>query len=302
MGDNVRSVSAIKQVMYNKALASKKRVNEVLGRQYSTIFLTANVVDPVQAGATAGQAYAVFQKGDEHIFFGYGYGDSSIDDGFGNKFRATRAETSIEYAYRLNPMTMMCIERIFVKAGKPRVKYANPVSEDITDPVVTAVYTGAIDSSSKVPADLHDPFGIVLPKELTLGPQTLHQAALEAVRDVASLEFTLGSGGRSSRRLGTLRLFDSGGEESYLKAFGGNDSGFGMQLPEGILWDTENQPEGRVGFLFRMERPAVLPLTLTTGVLDDDEVTNTLQPTQIVLPITLVVEGTELNYGEEHNR
>jgi hypothetical protein len=261
--------------------------------EYSTVYLTGTVVDPIPGTAT--QAFVKIARASTQTFFSYGLnGDQSLKDGFGNAFKPDRCHTSIDQAYRLAPKTKMAVEWFTILPGKIAPRFAS--SQSTADTAVIAAFGGTLNGN--FPVELHDPFSVMLPKELTVGPQSLHNAVMEALRGVTYVEQVWGSGTSGTNPIGPMRLIPTGDTEAYVNTFGDGAAQSVYRLDEGLLWDAETERDGRIGFKITTERDIILPITANAQVIGS---ATKVTPTIISIPLTMVVGGLQVTFGDMVN-
>lgn len=270
-----------------------------LAREHSEIWITLNVVNTYPAG-TNNFGIAQILPGDLCEFFSYGQGDGVQNDGFGNQYRPTDVDTSIEQALRQDPRTRLPIHTLILLPGHVRPRYNRDalIALGITDPIVLATLTGTIDTLTRQPADMNDVTGTLIPPEFEVGGAWRHDVIWEGLRNNCHLRYQQGNGGRNERKLGIGRFFPTGGLDTYVKEFGIGNPGY--ELPEGLLWDLETEVEGRISFKLRSERAVSFPFHLTSGGVSGTG-QNLLVPDKLAVSLRLLAIGPRLSSGEAFN-
>lgn len=271
-----------------------------LAREHSEFWITADVVNTYPTGVN-NLAIAQILPQDLAEFFSYGQGDGVQNDGFGNTYRPTRVDTSIEQALRQDPRTRLPIHTLILLPGHVRPMYNRTqlINIGITDPVVLACLTGTIDTTTKQPAEMNDVTGSLIPPEFSVGGPWRHDVFWEGLRNVCHMLYRQGNGGRNERKLGIGRFFSTGNLDTYVKAFGLADEGY--CLPEGLLWDLETEVEGRISFLLRSERAINYPFHLVNGGFGQSTQSEPLVPEKLAFSLRLLAIGPRLSSGEAFN-
>lgn len=303
-GETIPFVPTAAQVASEKTARDAKntgggRMATWLTREHSEVWITANVINRYPAGVN-NFAVAQIMPGDLAQFFSYGQGDGTQNDGFGNPYRPTRVDTSIEQAMRQDPRTRLPIRTLILLPGHVRVRYPAQQLQalGITDPVLLACLTGTIDANTRQPAEINDVTGTLIPPQFAVGGPWRHDVIWEGLRNVCHMTYRQGNGGRNERKLGIGRFFSTGNLDTYVKAFGLADPGY--DVPEGLLWDLETETEGRISFLLRSERAIHFPFQLVTGGVEGTGA-EPIFPDQIAFSLRLVAIGPRLSSGEAFN-
>lgn len=303
-GQIIPMVPTAAQVAADKTAKDAKstgggRMATWLAREHSEIWITMDVVDRYPAGVGS-FGIAQILPGDLCEFFSYGQGDGVQNDGFGNQYRPTDVDTSIEQALRQDPRTRLPINTLVLLPGhvRPRYDRAQLIALGITNAVTLAWLTGTIDTLTKQPADGDDVTGTLIPPQFAVGGPWRHDVFWEGLRNNCHLRYQQGNGGRNERKLGLGRFFPTGNLDTYVKSFGTADCGY--ELPEGLLWDLETEVEGRISFKLRSERAVMFPFQLATG-----GVTGTgaepLFPDKLAVSLRILAIGPRLSSGEAFN-
>lgn len=303
-GQIIPMVPTAAQVAADKTAKDAKnsgggRMATWLAREHSEIWITMNVVNVYPAG-TNNFAVAQILPGDLCEFFSYGQGDGVQNDGFGNQYRPTDVDTSIEQALRQDPRTRLPIHTLILLPGHVRPRYNREalVALGITDQVLLACLTGTIDTMTKQPADINDVTGTLIPPQFSVGGPWRHDVFWEGLRNNCHVRYQQGNGGRNERKLGIGRFFSTGNLDTYVKSFGLADPGY--DLPEGLLWDLETEVEGRISFKLRSERAINFPFALTNGGVAGTG-QNFLVPDKLAVSLRMVAIGPRLSSGEAFN-
>lgn len=303
-GDIIPMVPTAAQVAADKTANDARstgggRMSTWLAREHSEIWITLDVVNQYPVGV-GNFAIAQIPPGDLCQFFSYGQGDGVQNDGFGNQYRPTRVDTSIEQALRQDPRTRLPIHTLVLLPGHVRPMYdrAQLLALGITDPILLACLTGTIDTQTKQPAEINDVTGTLIPPQFSVGGPWRHDVIWEGLRNVCHMLYRQGNGGRNERKLGIGRFFSTGNLDTYVKAFGLADPGY--DLPEGLLWDLETEVEGRISFLLRSERAINFPFQLVNGGAPGTE-GNFLVPSKLAVSLRLLAIGPRLSSGEAFN-
>jgi len=303
-GQIIPMVPTAAQVAADKTAKDAKatgggRMATWLAREHSEIWINMQVVDRYPAGVGS-FGIAQILPGDLCEFFSYGQGDGVQNDGFGNQYRPTDVDTSIEQALRQDPRTRLPIGTLLLLPGHVRPRYSRDqlIALGITNAVTLAWLTGTIDTLTRQPADGDDVTGTLIPPQFAVGGPWRHDVFWEGLRNNCHLRYQQGNGGRNERKLGLGRFFSTGNIDTYVKSFGTADCGY--ELPEGLLWDLETEVEGRISFKLRSERAVNFPFQLATG-----GVTGTgaepLFPDALAVSLRIVAIGPRLSSGEAFN-
>lgn len=303
-GEVIPFVPTAAQVASEKTARDAKvsgggRMATWLTREHSEVWITANVVARYPVGVN-NFAVAQIMPTDLAQFFSYGQGDGVQNDGFGNTYKPTRVDTSIEQAMRQDPRTRLPIRTLLLLPGRVRPRYplAQLLALGITDPVLLACLTGTIDPTTRQPAEINDVTGTLIPPQFQVGGPWRHDVFWEGLRNVSHMTYRQGNGGRNERKLGIGRFFSTGNLDTYVKAFGLADPGY--DVPEGLLWDLETETEGRISFLLRSERAIHYPFQLATGGVEGTSA-EPLFPDKLSFSLRLVAIGPRLSSGEAFN-
>lgn len=278
-----------------KRQANGERVHVYYKKHWSTVFVTAEVVDAIKVGqGDFVQAYLSIPCKEWNMAFSYSLSDCCEGDESNTpEWKPSRLETDLNTPFALDPQRKMAVERILAYPLNPRPAYdpAAIAALGIEDKLVVAALTGGLDPMCKRPVEFSDPLAIAMSPELTIGPKTFYHAFMDLIRQIGYVEHCIGSANRRGRDLGPLSGFGSGGGP-FLRTFPQIE----CEVPEGILWDEETKKEGRFGLLFSTERSGVMAITLNPGVIEGD--TN-LIGTEFTLPIRFEVSGLEIAWGED---
>lgn len=269
-----------------EAYAGAKAPFEASTQPYKSVAtLIAEIVDRHPTAAPT-MAHAVFRKGQQLTWFGYGLSDQQIPTGVPGVNRAvTDALTNLVTGRETNGSEEFVVESLSASQHALRVQWVMATGEGVetvTDPSVIAAYAGTV--------SFYDPGALATPPQC-FGPFNLENVFFEAFRSVLSLEIQFDR--KKSQHLGTLDQLFEGSGKSYLRTSGEPAPNARWKIPEGKIWRKKGQADSDFIVIGELREDVVIPIDLPVSILGQTRPAATL-PQRILLDVALRAHGISI--------
>jgi hypothetical protein len=283
-----------RSLVMDKASATGSELATLTGGHWSVGYLPARVVDGNLATANT-QGLAIIDIGTTMEWFGYGQNEdiplyrTAIA---GYTIKATRASTSLVDKHVLSAGEMMAAETVSLAPFEPIVTYP---SAQLSATNIDAVNGWKNGTSGHI--HIADPFGMMTPSDLTVGPLTLFHAVWNAVKRASVVELFRGAGTTGGRLLAHASRFGAA-DEPYLLA--SKVGAGGHTTDEGIFWDMPNGgKDSKISLRLTVEEQVQVPFMLPTTIPGGG--TRLTLPSMILFPVMCVLDGFQVSCGRSLN-